>query len=48
MTETLFLEADIREEQLLEQGEYRLNVYGILKILDVSRSGYLNRKRRLP
>jgi transposase InsO family protein len=48
MTEALFLEAAIHEEQLLEQGERRLNVSGVLKILGVSRSGYLSWKRRLP
>ena len=48
MTEALFLEAAEREEQLKEQGERRLNVSGVLKILGVSRSGYLNWKKRLP
>ena len=48
MTEALFLEAAIQEEQLLEQGKRRLNVSGVLKILGVSRSGYLSWKRRLP
>ena len=38
MTEALFLEAAEREEQLKEQGERRLNVSGVLKILGVSRS----------
>lgn len=48
MTEALFLEAAEREEQLKEQGERRLNVSGVLKILGVSRSGYINWKKRLP
>ncbi len=48
MTEALFLEAAIKEEQLLEQGKRRLNVSGVLKILGVSRSGYLSWKKRLP
>ena len=48
MTETLFLEAAECEEQLQEQGKRRLNVSGVLKILGVSRSGYLNWKKRLP
>lgn len=48
MTEALFLEATIKEEQLLEQGKRRLNVSGVLKILGVSRSGYLSWKKRLP
>ena len=42
MTEALFLEAAECEEQLKEQGERRLNVSGVLKILGVSRSGYIN------
>lgn len=48
MTEALFLEAAECEEQLKEQGKRRLNVSGVLKILGVSRSGYLNWKKRLP
>lgn len=48
MTETLFLETAECEEQLREQGERRLNVSGVLKILGVSRSGYINWKKRLP
>ena len=48
MTEALFLEAAECEEQLKEQGERRLNVSGVLKILGVSRSGYINWKKRLP
>ena len=48
MTEALFLETAERDEQLKEQGERRLNVSGVLKILGVSRSGYLNWKKRLP
>ena len=48
MTEALFLEAAECEEQLREQGERRLNVSGVLKILGVSRSGYINWKKRLP
>ena len=48
MTETLFLEAAECEEKLKEQGERRLNVSGVLKILGVSRSGYINWKKRLP
>lgn len=48
MTEALFLEAAEREEQLKEQGERRLNVSGVLKILGVSRSGYIKWKKRLP
>ncbi len=35
MTEALFLEAAEGEEQLKEQGERRLNVSGVLKILGV-------------
>ena len=48
MTEALFIETAECEELLKEQGERRLNVSGVLKILGVSRSGYLNRKKRLP
>ena len=48
MTEALFLETAERDEQLKEQGERRLNVSGVLKILGVSRSGYINWKKRLP
>ena len=48
MTEALFLEAAECEEQLKEQGERRLNVSGVLKILGVSRSGYISWKKRLP
>jgi hypothetical protein len=33
---------------LNEQGERRLNVSGVLKILGVSRSGYISFKKRLP
>ena len=35
-------------KKLKEQGERRLNVSGVLKILGVSRSGYINWKKRLP
>lgn len=48
MTEALFLEAAECKEKLKEQGERRLNVSGVLKILGVSRSGYINWKKRLP
>ena len=48
MTEALFLEAAECEEKLKEQGERRLNVSGVLKILGVSRSGYINWKKGSP
>lgn len=48
MTEALFLETVECEEQLKKQGERRLNVSGVLKILGVSRSGYIIWKKRLP
>ena len=48
MTEALFLETARREELLREQGERRLNVSGVLRILGVSRSGYLGWKKRGP
>lgn len=48
MTEALFLETARFEESLSDQGDRRLNVSGVLKILGVSRSGYLSWKKRLP
>ena len=48
MTEALFLETVECEEQLKKQGERRLNVSGVLKILGVSRNGYISWKKRLP
>lgn len=48
MTEALFLGTSEYEEKCREQGERRLNVSGVLKILGVSRSGYLRWKERLP
>lgn len=48
MTEALFLETARYEEQLLEEGKRRPNVSGVLRILGVSRSGYLAWKKRLP
>jgi len=48
MTEALFLETARYEEQLLEEGKRRPNVCGVLRILGVSRSGYLAWKKRLP
>lgn len=47
MTEALFLETAQREQQLQEEGERRLNVSGVLRILGVSRSGYLAWKKHL-
>ena len=48
MTEAFFLETARYEEQLLEEGKRRPNVSGVLRILGVSRSGYLAWKNRLP
>ena len=48
MTEALFLETAQREQQLQEEGERRLNVSGVLRILGVSRSGYLAWMKHLP
>lgn len=48
MTEALFLETAQHETDLWEQEKRRLNVSGVLKILGVSRNGYLNWKNRLP
>lgn len=48
MTEALFLETARQEELCREQEGRRLNVSGVLRILGVSRSGYLRWKKRLP
>lgn len=48
MTEALFLETAEYEKRFKERGERRLNVSGVLAVLGVSRSGYLNWKKRLP
>lgn len=48
MTEALFLETAHYEERLRKQEKRRLNVSGVLRILGVSRSGYLNWKKRVP
>ena len=48
MTEVLFLETAQHEAYLQEQEKRRLNVTGVLKILGVSRTGYLSFKNRLP
>lgn len=48
MTEALFLETAHYEERLRKQEKRRLNVSGVLRILGVSRSGYLNWKKRGP
>lgn len=48
MTEALFLETAQKEELLKGQEERRLNVSGVLKILGVSRNGYLSWKKRPP
>ena len=48
MTEALFLETARYEEQILEEGKRRPNVSGVLRLLGVSRSGYLAWKNRLP
>ena len=48
MTEALFLETARYERRLLEEGKRRPNVSGVLRILGVSRSGYLAWKNRLP
>ena len=48
MTEALFLETAQYEGQLLEEGKRRPNVSGVLRILGVSRNGYLTWKKRLP
>lgn len=48
MTQALFLETAQYEEKRKEQKKRRLNVTGVLRILGVSRSGYLAWKKRLP
>ena len=48
MTQALFLETARKKELLKEQEGRRLNVSGVLRILGVSRSGYLRWKKRLP
>lgn len=48
MTEALFLEASRKEAKLREDGERRLNVSGVLRILGVSRSGYYAWKKHIP
>lgn len=48
MTEALFLETARYEGRLLEEGKRRPNVSGVLRILGVSRNGYLAWKKRLP
>ena len=48
MTEALFLETARYEGRLLEEGKRRPNVSGVLRILGVSRNGYLTWKKRLP
>ncbi len=41
MTQAIFLETEKKEERLREEGKRRLNVSGVLRILGVSRSGYI-------
>ena len=48
MTEVLFLTVLECEEERKEQGKRRLNVSGVLKILGVSRSGYIRFKKKVP
>ena len=48
MTEALFLTVSECEEERREQGKRRLNVSGVLKILGVSRSGYIHFKKKVP
>ena len=48
ITEALFIETSIKEDDLNEEGKHRLNVSGVLRILGVSRSGYNSFKKRLP
>ena len=48
MTEALFLTVSKCEEERREQKKRRLNVSGVLKILGVSRSGYVRFKKKVP
>ena len=48
MTQALFLETKREEERLREEGERRLNISGVLRLLGVSRSGYIAFKNRGP
>jgi len=48
MTQALFIETSTKEDELIEEGERRLNVSGVLRVLGVSRSGYNSWKKRLP
>ena len=48
MTEALFLTVSECEAERREQGKRRLNVSGVLKILGVSRSGYVRFKKKVP
>lgn len=48
MTQALFLTISECEEERREQGKRRLNVSGVLKILGVSRSGYIRFKKKVP
>lgn len=48
MTQALFPAVSEYEEECREQKKRRLNVSGVLKILGVSRSGYLRFKKKVP
>lgn len=48
MTEALFVETAKAESRLREEGRRRLNVSGVLRILGVSRSGYIAFRKRSP
>ena len=47
MTQAIFLKTKEKEEQLREEGKRRLNVSGVLRILGVSRSGYVAFKKHV-
>ncbi len=48
MTQAIFLETEKKEERLREEGKRRLNVSGVLRILGVSRSGYIAFRKHVP
>ena len=46
LTEKIFLQTAILEEELKQEGQHRLNVSGMPRTLGVSRSGYHSFKKR--
>ena len=48
MTQALFQATEQKEQRLKEEGKRRLNVSGVLRILGVSRNGYLAFRKHIP